>query len=768
LCGVTIAGSYLLDTYPIRFLKIGVFVLLLFKIVKRFFIRAAASVTLLAFFLLQWQGIGFSEQSLVHSAHQVEEKFERDKYLAYKAFAAATEEPTAVQPVKPLSGKEKVKIYEKALVLIAGRAEKERKNILKLWKKIFPSNQIFFASFLAVTPQIQTQILLYQSLMREIGEPEFIPDPSQTQRLVSFLRNNSTKKGMPLSYQTSEDYWTRLGSQQMDEVDSVLERVLTKYGLNIYDGALWQIALSIAGDEKDVSSIDYYTKHLLSGSFGTLRDLRAYGPDFRYGKKKMVLRRENAFFFRIISDEYLQEDPLIRRGLIAGYPNFRTAHHEDWKPILGEQAWAAIIGPIQVAYAKYNGKIPLSSQDLKLALSILPAVSLMQSQIGAIYHAPDGTHGKSPDDISNENNFSMYAALKMLETVVGPQNSHLGRKIRRILNGQKRYFEKDIFDEEQGVFYQGGYYSEDVFIPAQIFAADCQTWGILALGPQWIDKRFGEGTAYTIWQNTKKRSGYFDERGFFRGIGFTDGHQILSIEWTCGAILAARKLVEEYEFSHPDWTKELKHDIIAMRRGIETYKVDLEDGSTAYLYANKRYFIPFSWWANPIPSLASSAWVILIDSGFNPFILGGGPDYNKPVIYEGAEAELQKTIPNVLEEKSQERIAQKSQTRGVQKETLPRPSIPFIPEPKTPARVQGIWPNFFVDWWFLFGVFVQGPPVFVGAVTGVSLFERFSHETLKTDVSEVRVLKPDLVLLPPLPPPVHVRLFQREVEEESR
>jgi len=41
------------------------------------------------------------------------------------------------------------------------------------------------------------------------------------------------------------------------------------------------------------------------------------------------------------------------------------------------------------------------------------------------------------------------------------------------------------------------------------------------------------------------------------------------------------------------------------------------------LYANKRYWIPFGWWSNPIPSLASTSWAALFDNRFNPFYLGG-------------------------------------------------------------------------------------------------------------------------------------------------
>ena len=61
-----------------------------------------------------------------------------------------------------------------------------------------------------------------------------------------------------------------------------------------------------------------------------------------------------------------------------------------------------------------------------------------------------------------------------------------------------------------------------------------------------------------------------------------------------------------------------------MRYGIDRFKTTNVDGSVAYLYANERYFIPWGWWANPIASLASSAWVILIDNDFDPFVLGGG------------------------------------------------------------------------------------------------------------------------------------------------
>ena len=46
------------------------------------------------------------------------------------------------------------------------------------------------------------------------------------------------------------------------------------------------------------------------------------------------------------------------------------------------------------------------------------------------------------------------------------------------------------------------------------------------------------------------------------------------------------------------------------------------DGS--YLYANKRFFIPWGWYANPIGATSSTGWAVFYDYMYNPFQLGGG------------------------------------------------------------------------------------------------------------------------------------------------
>jgi hypothetical protein len=47
-------------------------------------------------------------------------------------------------------------------------------------------------------------------------------------------------------------------------------------------------------------------------------------------------------------------------------------------------------------------------------------------------------------------------------------------------------------------------------------------------------------------------------------------------------------------------------------------------GVDPYLYATKRYRIPFGWYANPLPSTSSTAWIILIADSYDPFGYGGG------------------------------------------------------------------------------------------------------------------------------------------------
>ena len=45
-----------------------------------------------------------------------------------------------------------------------------------------------------------------------------------------------------------------------------------------------------------------------------------------------------------------------------------------------------------------------------------------------------------------------------------------------------------------------------------------------------------------------------------------------------------------------------------------------------YLYASRRYLIPFGWYANPLPSTCATAWMIMVADHFDPFGYGGLPN----------------------------------------------------------------------------------------------------------------------------------------------
>lgn len=448
-------------------------------------------------------------------------------------------------------------------------------------------------------------------------------------KIADFIRTNKTPGGMPLSYRATEGYWKSDKELSLQTVEGVMERLITKHSVSIYDAALWQISLSIVNGPQDQKTAYDFTDRLLSGSSGGLDNIRAYGRDFKYGEKKAVFKKADSYFFSIIADEYFQADPLDGNTQLEGFPTFSALHHEDWKPITGEQAWAAMIGPLQSAYLKYDGHIPPDASEIKLAKSVLPAVEAMQSGIGGIYHAPYGTYGKDPHEISNENNFSMYAALGMLKQVLQDSDPRTAERVEKIQRGIKSYIREYTYDRKQSVFYQGGLYEKGEFRPSPLLAVDCQTWAVNSMGPEWIDETFGHGTVHEIWQATKNRAGFYDGKNELLGVGFTDSRDILTVEWTCGAILSARLAAKFYEGSDPEWAKEFDQDAKSMRMGIDNFKIKLEDGSEAYLYSNKRVLIPWGWWGNPIPSLAASTWVILTDTHFNPFVLGGGEEFRK-------------------------------------------------------------------------------------------------------------------------------------------
>ena len=113
----------------------------------------------------------------------------------------------------------------------------------------------------------------------------------------------------------------------------------------------------------------------------------------------------------------------------------------------------------------------------------------------------------------------------------------------------------------------------------------------------------------------------FDEQGQLIGVGYTDEHDRVSVEWSAGAMLALKEMGQYYIHAKPDWATELFNDKIAIRRNMETLHYKVSETQTAYSYSSKRGWIPFGWNSHDpqVMSLASTGWMILVDAGVNPF-----------------------------------------------------------------------------------------------------------------------------------------------------
>ncbi len=512
-------------------------------------------------------------------------------------------------------------------------------------------------------------------------------------RRMQFQRTNVDKFGTPKSFLPSNEYWKSVGHDtDKGTVEELIERNLSE-GFEIYDVATAVATEVIANNP---NGLDYYVRSVAAGQYGKLQTTRANDPRrFKYNGKRPP-RGLGAFGFRMIprDGDYLLTDPLSderEKTHMDGFPemgeygkapgNVNRIHHVDWKAIAGEQAWDRHLSPLQKWFKKYGGRSikRYHTAEIEIATGILEGFELMQSELGAIYHAPEGTVGKDPFDISTENNESIAMGLEMLIEVLTLIKNNRNdfkkgdaekldsdiERAKKLLYGDEvsgkkgiyDYFKNNAYDQSSGTLYQGGHYDPATkeFVPTTEievtdtktgevkkvsgFAVDVQTWAIAFFGPAKIDEWYGKGAASKMWEATKLRGGFYED-GILKGVGFTDHraditnglpdpNSVLSGEWTFGAIQAVLELARSAEKNGDTATaKNLVAEARSMRSGVDEHlRVELEGGVIAYLYANKRYYIPFGWWANKIPSLASTTWSIAVDSGFDFSKLGGGKYY---------------------------------------------------------------------------------------------------------------------------------------------
>jgi len=232
--------------------------------------------------------------------------------------------------------------------------------------------------------------------------------------------------------------------------------------------------------------------------------------------------------------------------------------------------------------------------------------------------------------VSTENNVSLLAGIKALIQILQTKGIFLNfMPLLQGLQNDIESFLKKSYDSGLGYFRQGGIvdlsgrysWSTD----ETEFSVDCQSWTMTVLGPKKIDAWFGAGTAQRVWEKTKEIGGYhytpFDKS--VEGLGFSVNKvsQAFSGEWTLGAINMLRVLAAE------SGDNKFKVEADKLRQNVEFTLTDnfSINGKTtrAVKYVNKRYYIPFGWWANPLASIASTSWSVFLDSNFNPLYLGG-------------------------------------------------------------------------------------------------------------------------------------------------
>jgi len=313
----------------------------------------------------------------------------------------------------------------------------------------------------------------------------------------------------------------------------------------------------------------------------------------------------------------------------------------DYRPVLGENSWAYFIAPLQVAFLKYGSVTNIPDNDYSLAMGInaLTALTKMQTYTGGVSYSPNNTLFASRDtgyDVSVENNASLLSGLKMLRYILTTKGIYLDKliPINILITGIEKFIH-DSYDPNLGYFRQGGTYysctpSCGTFTWNPQFAVDCQTWVMSIVHPLLIDQWFGVGTSQSIWKNTKALGGYRyrPESGYYDGLGFSNNAntQVFSGEWSLGGINMLRIFANEY--SNPSFLLEADHMRAAIERDL--LRTDSINGEVVkgILYSNKRYWIPFGWWANSVLSTASTGWTVLADNNYNPWYLGGAYKVN--------------------------------------------------------------------------------------------------------------------------------------------
>jgi hypothetical protein len=407
--------------------------------------------------------------------------------------------------------------------------------------------------------------------------------------------------------------------------DAAIERVMMGFGTNSYDMACWAIAMSAATrnghfsseETQDFNNALVAYHHFLLTSFypGGFQSYRVGGTGaWQYGEstqdpasgsdaKGRPYDARNAYYWAYPAPRWQNPDPhwdpLAPSGAVMNWPG--------WDAVTGEEAWIALIGPMQVAYNQGRGRPGWAAAQAPVdalglvgnACRALHAVDLMQNSVtGGIYrnvrppNRPDQTKWF---DVSLENNWSMYTGLGMLKAALldlqAAQPDYRQRldfdldqgllDLDRIQGGMLRFFKNKAlvwhapgapFGDPRaipyGFFLQGtGGRAGAAQGNTAAFATDVQTWGIAAILAdrgleRALEQVYGADFLDQMFKAAIELGGYYRPgptgQPLLAGIGFNaqafgDPASQMSGEWTWGAINAAIVLADFHrESGHAD------------------------------------------------------------------------------------------------------------------------------------------------------------------------------------------------------------------------
>lgn len=547
----------------------------------------------------------------------------------------------------------------------------EDKNVLAQWSQFFKT----------INPEIT---VANDFRMGTVGNVDFPPDTLFGVFLHSILDKGDVAKdpiavAIPLSFRVPTNY-VFTGDTYNNE------KILTTWGLNIYDGACWEIALSLLKNNSSLlEELRFKRKttqfaSIISNNVNSKKANQYLSPIIE-GKKRTICYPydPDGFAFRTISNYYtFDKDGIPIQFVKSGkyWPEFR--------PLTGENAWFYGIAPFITSNKSYPGFIstlfnmvdinggfyssPVNSVDKSLDFTIEHNVSMYAALSHIIDHLQKGSVAAIGIDIATAHNM-MLGIETMIASLKNNYLFYYGKTIEKTWynvmqhalflepNNELKivnvtYNNVKLVNDEQvclsGTDYQ---WKPEVDTKSHLISVKAHLWLLCSLQPRIVNLIFQDkNAALTMWKNLKYTcgryslgvpvtTGHLDKE--LKGFGYNNAKhsldpfmaEVISTELTFCAMLVCKILMLYYKDDFNDLNEELIKDLSQMEKYV--YKnllvkndcdpagKGISDSEAYFIQASMRSQTGFGSIVNPIPCTAATAWHIFYSKSFNPFTPNG-------------------------------------------------------------------------------------------------------------------------------------------------